>query len=586
MLKKSLFAQIITITALLILFVSATLGGTSYWFSQNELTKSGKLDLRHLGEGVIPVLEHLNEQVESGYITLEEAQEKARLKLIGPKVEGNDQLFYDYSKSPYTYKQDGYIFGYNSVGEVAVHPTLPTGKNMFEAEGGKYKSLINELFNNSKQANVADRYVEFDYYKPGETKLSPKVAYTIYYEPWDWSLVAAAYEDELFESAGLLKLVTFAVSLLTLALSIIIMYFLLHKKLSALREITRGTARVADGHLDVEKITYESADEVGRTASAFNKMTDQLRNLVQNMQTVGQSTSQASHELSAFSEETTASSEEIGRAINEITNGTVSQATDIESINHRTESLAETMKDLTMKNTEILDLTGQSQQAVENGQKQIVTLQETNASSQGAIGNIDQVVQHLNAGVRKISNIVTTIEDVAKQTNLLALNASIEAARAGEHGKGFAVVAEEVRKLAEETNNATGEVHSMIKEIEEQTFESVSEMARTIEISQLLDGAVTDTENEFAVISTTIENIVQAINESSDAILSVGHSIDSLFESIQSVSATSEQTSAASEEVMASVHEQINAVRNTSSQAEALQQLSETLNDLIKRFDV
>ncbi|WLR51955.1 methyl-accepting chemotaxis protein [Bacillus tianshenii] len=586
MLKKNLFAQIIAITTVLILLGSIILGTVSYRFGEQELTNSGKLDLMHIAEGAIPVLEELNKQVESGQLSLEEAQETARTYLSGPKVEGNDNLHYDFTQSPYTYKENGYIFAYNAKGEAVVHPVLPIGKDMSQTQDKDGDYLVKDLMEKSKQSNPEDRYYEFAWPKAGEEKASKKIAYTVYYEPWEWTIIVGAYVDEFNEAMDTIKVVTTIVSLITLILSVVLIYFLLRSKLKALQEMTNATVEVANGNLNVESITYKGEDEVGRMSVAFNKMTGHLRELVQSIQTVGENTSHASHELSALSEETTASSEEIGKAMDEIAKGSVAQTADIESINNGTESLAEVMKQLTSQNNNMIDLTETSQHAVENGQAQVSTLQDANASSKAALGNIDQTVQQLNGRVRDIAGIVSTIDDIAAQTNLLALNASIEAARAGEHGKGFAVVAEEVRKLAEETNKATNEIQTMIKTIENQTEVSVKEMATTIESSQQLDTAVADTEKEFSTISNTIQDIVQAIKESSESIKSVDASIHNLFANVQSVSAVSEETSAASEEVLASVEEQIKSVRSTSVQAESLNKLSEELNELIKKFNV
>ncbi|MDZ5474087.1 methyl-accepting chemotaxis protein [Bacillus sp. 31A1R] len=584
--RKNLFAQIIGITITLIVLVSLVLGGASYLFAERELVNSGKLNLMHIADGAIPVLEELNDEVVSGSITLEEAKEKARVRLNGPAVSGNEKLFYDFTQSPYTYKENGYIFAYDKDLKVQLHPVLPLGQDMSQVKDKKGNFIVKDLYEISKKGDPSQRYYEFAWPKAGETKMSNKISYTVYFEPWDWAIIIGAYEDEFHTSINTLKILILVISFSTVMLATLLMFLLLRKKLLALKTVTTSIIEVANGNLKNETIHYKSSDEVGQIAKAFNKMSEELRELVGRIQTVGHQTSQSSLELSALAEQTTASSEEIGRAMDEITKGAVSQAGDIEDVNAGTESLAHTMKDLNSQNQQIIKLTQESTNAVSNGRNQVSSLQKANLDSKNSLKTIEHTVEELSGQVRDISGIVSTIGEIANQTNLLALNASIEAARAGEHGKGFAVVASEVRKLAEATNKATDEIQQMIQAIEHQTKDSVAEMNTTMALSEQLDHAVTDTEKEFSNLSSIIQEIIHAINRSSEYINNVDNSIQHLYTGIQNVSAVSEQTSASSEEVMSSVEEQIAAILTISRQAETLTQQSEQLNELIKKFEV
>ncbi|WP_096201706.1 methyl-accepting chemotaxis protein [Bacillus sp. FJAT-45350] len=582
--RKNLFTQIIVITTALILLVSAVLGGTSYWVAQKELKASGEMNLMHLVETAIPLLEQLDGEVQKGNLTLEQAQEQARLHLNGPRTSNSEGLLYEYSKSPFTYGDEGYIFAYDSQSSVQVHPSLPVGQDMsqFQAENGRF--LGADLYEASIKQDVGERFYEFPFPKTGETQSSNKIAYATYFEPWDWSVIIGAYEDEFYESIQTLGLITIVISISTVLLAGVIIYFLLRKKLQALKTVTKSITEVANGNLTMEEVRYNGFDEIAQTAKAFNQMTGQLKTLVENIQGVGQQTSQASLELSALSEETSASSEVIGSAINEITNGAVTQASDIENMNEGTASVADTMKELTNQNKDIIEITNQSNQAIQIGQSQVLTLQQANSQSNNALNTIEKTVNQLSIRVNDISGIVTTIQQIANQTNLLALNASIEAARAGEHGKGFAVVADEVRKLAEETNNATSEIQHMIQSIENETQISVREMVTTMEISKNLNSAVTDTETQFNTISDTLNSIVKAVNQSSQTIASVDGSIQHLLTGVQNMSAVAETTSASSQEATASVQEQIDAITTISEQAESLNELSDELNSLIRQF--
>ncbi|MGX1983208.1 methyl-accepting chemotaxis protein [Thermolongibacillus altinsuensis] len=361
-------------------------------------------------------------------------------------------------------------------------------------------------------------------------------------------------------------------------------YFFVRRKMRGLEQLQQAMSRVAAGNLEIEPIRYKTDDEIGQLVSAFTTMVQNLQTLVSHMQETGKKVSDSSVELSALSEETTAASEEMNRAIQEIVNGNTSLASELEGLNNETDSLASALDHLLQQNKQVLDLTQHVSEAVENGQKQVMTLQEANRASVDSSNEISVGVTSLYAKVKEIANIVTTIEQIASQTNLLALNASIEAARAGEHGKGFAVVAEEVRKLAEATNESTAEIQRMIQGIEQQTEATVMTMSQTVSISEQLNQAVQDTEKQFTNISSAVNHIIKAIEASSQQLDTIEQIAKKFIDATSTISAVAEQTSASSEEISASVHEQFKVIQKISQSAAHLTELSEQLNEFIRQF--
>lgn len=137
----------------------------------------------------------------------------------------------------------------------------------------------------------------------------------------------------------------------------------------------------------------------------------------------------------------------------------------------------------------------------------------------------NKTVSDLSVLVDNIGEVVTAIQDIAEQTNLLALNATIEAARAGEAGKGFAVVADEVKKLATETGNKTGEINQRITEIQEATRASVTAMERIIMNISEIDESVTGVSAAVEEQNATTSEIVRSISEASQGVQEVAQII-------------------------------------------------------------
>ncbi|OGI09953.1 MAG: hypothetical protein A2X41_12895 [Candidatus Margulisbacteria bacterium GWE2_39_32] len=171
-----------------------------------------------------------------------------------------------------------------------------------------------------------------------------------------------------------------------------------------------------------------------------------------------------------------------------------------------------------------------------------------------------QKIEELGKNSLHIGEIIEVIDDIAEQTNLLALNAAIEAARAGEHGRGFAVVANEVRKLAERSGNATKEIANLIKQIQNETNDTVESMkAGTKEVQT---GVILAMQAKDA-----LTNIIKAVNNT--------------VNQIQNISAAADEMSASSSEVVASVDVIAGIIDQTSKKIKALSQLSQNVVELI-----
>jgi methyl-accepting chemotaxis protein len=186
-------------------------------------------------------------------------------------------------------------------------------------------------------------------------------------------------------------------------------------------------------------------------------------------------------------------------------------------------------------------------------------------SSIGGMNLVNQQMLRLQEDSNKIGEIIEVIDDIADQTNLLALNAAIEAARAGDQGRGFAVVADEVRKLAERSSEATKQITSIIKGIQDNTQQSVKAVEQGVISSQKSGKA--------------FENIISMVNDSANKVTEIAAASEEQAAQSSEVMSSIESISAAAEEAAASSEE-------TASTAQSLAQLAEELNNSVSIFKI
>ncbi|MDA1477823.1 methyl-accepting chemotaxis protein [Bacillus changyiensis] len=564
---------------IVIVFITVLTGSivgiSAYQMAKKELVNSGKQDLKHLADTSTAVLNVLNAKVEKKEITLEEAKAEAREILNGPKLSGEQG--YDFQKSKFLYKDKGYIVAYQSDYSTQVHPKNPIGQVPSSTENRK------KMVAAAKASTAEDHFVSYPDQDDETGEAKDKMAYMTYFEPWDWSVGIAVFEDEFYKGLEYVKIfITVTVSVITL-LSLVLFYFLIRKKVKLLSDVTAAALKISEGHLEETNLP-ESKDEVGLLGAAFNNMSSQLRGLMQGLQSTSIRLLDSASDLSAISEETSASSEEIGRAISEISAGTVTQASDLEGTNERLVSFTKSFDKMNTQSDFIEQMADDTETAAREGQNIVQKLKSSNEESLKASGQIRTGITSLNNKVQDISQITETIENISNETNLLALNASIEAARAGAHGSGFAVVASEVRKLAEQSKTAVSQIQNMINGIKQETENTVSLMSETMEHTSELDDAVKLTEQEFKKITVSIEKTMTEIRALNKELQNIKGQNDQITESVQSAAGVSQETAAAVEEITASVDEQVLAITNVAQAAEALTELSNHLNQEIEKY--
>lgn len=568
----------------LITAIGATIGITNYQFAKKELITSGKLDLAHLTNSATEVLKLLNDDVELGHLTKEEAQEKARAVILGPTAK-DSSLLHDYSKSNFVYKNEGYLFAYDSDHRITLHPVIPLNEDRTNFQNNRGQYVVQDLLKISQSSSYEDHFYEYSWINNEGEKEREKISYITYFEPWDWHIGIGAYIDEFYAPLAKLKWISTLLTVLAVVFGLTIFYITTKRKFALLSDISQSSLQIAEGDLTGKQLP-ESNDEIGQLGTTFNQMTRNLRSLLFDVKQTSETLLTSASELSAVSEQTSASSDEIGVAMTEIATGAIGQASNLEETNRSLDLLTTSIEKMNNQNQQIRDITAISEEATAKGKDIVTVLKKSNDESAEASEQISIGITKLYNQLKDISKITDTINNVSQQTNLLALNASIEAARAGEHGKGFAVVAEEVRKLAEESRTSTQQIQQMITGIEKEVEVTVSAMAMTYTLSSQLHDAVNDTETEFNKISDTVQEITLGMEHLNTEIHQVTAQSKVIIDAIQNISAISEETAASSEEVTASIDEQIKAIHIVTTLAQDLTELSEKVNDTLRKYNL
>jgi methyl-accepting chemotaxis protein len=328
---------------------------------------------------------------------------------------------------------------------------------------------------------------------------------------------------------------------------------------NTIRGILKTLSIVADGDLTVQVHTKRK-DEFLELSQGINHMIENMKNLLRKASTVGTVVTDSAQNVAQSSELLLIASKDITKAISEIQQGIVQQATDTEHCLQQTDHLSAQV-DLVADNSMAIEkIMVKTKSVVTNGIQVVDQLNEATKATISITNDTILNMEELKVESNGITEIIDVINEIAEQTNLLSLNASIEAARAGDAGRGFLVVAEEIRKLAIKSVNAAAEIEKLIHSITAKTHSTVNTVKQAESISKTTNSNLQSVIQLFEDINLHVDDLASRMNKIAEEVSDIDKTKNDTLYAIESISAVAEETSAATEEVDATAQQQLEAV--------------------------
>lgn len=352
-----------------------------------------------------------------------------------------------------------------------------------------------------------------------------------------------------------------------------------------MRRISRKFGDVAKGDLTVT-VSAKGHDEFQDLAgSATNmitntkKLVNQVSNATGELEVSAQNVGQASELIHEYSQDIT-------RAIGEINEGMEEQSRHAQECVEKTDILSNEIQEVSHVVERVEKLVGETEGMINKGMEIVQVLGDRAGETTQMTVKVSESIESLRKESEIINSFVATITEITEQTNLLSLNASIEAARAGEAGRGFAVVAEEIRKLADDSAKAAGEIRNNVANITAQTQNSVESASQAKAMVELQTKAV---EEVIAVFREMQERMGQLIEGLKDIVVSTEKADgerSAAVAAVKNISDIIEETAGSAETVNDVANKLLNHVEKLSTTASVLDENMEGLKNEISVFKI
>ena len=437
---------------------------------------------------------------------------------------------------------------------------------------------------------LSEKFAEMQKNREGYTTLeingeSLVLAYTTL-DTTGWLVVVGVPESFVFEKLRSMQITFGIIGVLGLLIVLAVCFLFAKRITDPILALTGHVGEMAAGNMRVEDLEVNSNDELGVLARDFNKMAGSLRTLLKKIAETSETLSSSAEELTAGAHQSAEAATDVAQTVIDVANGMEQQLGSVDGAKQNVDAVFVDITNVTEQAASATNNASQTKEVAEQGKALMQDAVDRMGSIEQNVMATAEMVKKLGENSKHIETIIDTISGIAEQTNLLALNAAIEAARAGEAGRGFSVVAEEVRKLAEQSQQASEEIKTRIASIQQDTLSAVDAMDVGTDAVGRGTAAVRQVGEQFEEIFRMVAQIEEQINGINNSVKAASDGVTNIVAAVDDIDEVSRATASHTQTISAAAEEQSASSEEIASASQALATLATDLHTELRKFKI